>query len=613
MSKTKSIYAEQSLLGGLLIQNSHWHNVSQVVTESDFSKKEHRIIFNAIAKLANNQVPFDLVTLSDTLKNSRELDNIGGLPYLAKLYEDTPTAENTLSYAKMVKDYANHRAMLETLELSLSLAKDGQLSADDLIENLQAYSSQVKPSSHNPVLDTSTHYCNVDFLNFVDDRHILKQYALTLSKATYLPIHTVFLVGLGVFSSIACRRWCVDYRYGGSLPIGLYIVAEQPSGTAKSRTINAFQRPFYEAEHAVKTQVREKLHQLLADKENKDANTPEIERLGKVLRSVLFATNATPEALELSLFNTQGYFSAVSAEQGLFNTILGGCYSDKASNNDLLLNGFVAEYMGSMRVSREGYTGVIVGGVTMFAQSGGIETLLKVSNGTGLAERFLMIAEKHNLGKRDFKQFAAINRDISQQYADICRHFADHIIEESLKYDDLSHLELCVDGWHAIADYRNSIERHLADGGRYSHIAIRGAAAKVDMQIMKIAANLHLLDDYQRKTTTIDLKHVQAAIGIANAMLETILDLCRDKSIIGDKAEYEAILSLFENGRKPRTEREIIQIKSMTRPFKDYTGNKSDLIRSVLADMVANGVLQVVHLNNEKFNGKPIKAYALAQ
>lgn len=610
--QTKSIYAEQSVLGGLMMDNVHFEQVSQVITAHDFTKSSHRIIFNAITKLANQHIPFDLVTLSDSLKNSRELDNAGGILYLSQLIEDTPTAQNTLAYAQMVKGYADQRAMLETLKLSLSLAENGQLSASELIENLQAFASESKPSSHNPVLDTSTHYCAVDFLNLVDDRHLLKQYALTLSKATYLPIHTVFLVGLGVFSSIACRRWCVDYRHGGSLPIGLYVVAEQPSGTAKSRTINAFQRPFYEAEHAVKTRVREQLHKLLADKENKDDNAADIERLGKVLRSVLFATNATPEALELSLFNTQGYFSAVSAEQGLFNTILGGCYSDKASNNDLLLNGFVAEYMGSMRVSRDGYTGIIVGGVTMFAQSGGIETLLKVSNGTGLAERFLMIAEKHNLGKRDFKQFAAINRDISQQYADVCRHFAEHIIEESLKYDDLSHLDICADGWHAIADYRNSIERHLADGGRYSHIAIRGAAAKVDMQIMKIAANLHLLDDYQRKTTTIELKHVQTAIGIANAMLETILDLCRDKSIIGDKAEYESILSLFETSRKPRTEREIINTKHKVIPFKDYTGNKSDLIRSVLADMVTNGVLQIVHVCSEK-NGKPIKAYALAQ
>ena len=96
-------------------------------------------------------------------------------------------------------------------------------------------------------------------------------------------------------------------------------------------------------------------------------------------------------------------------------------------------------------------------------------------------------------------------------------------------------------------------------------------------------------------------------------MIEARLNLCRDKSIIGQKAEYQAILSLFETSTKPRTEREIINAKSQTNPFKDYTGNKSELVRSVLNDMVSNGVLQIVQIKNDKINGKPIKAYTLAQ
>jgi hypothetical protein len=355
--------------------------------------------------------------------------------------------------------------------------------------------------------------------------------------------------------------------------------------------------------------VRTKLSKLLEDK---DENALEIERLNKVLKSVLFATNSTAEALEQSLFNSNGYFSAVSSEQGLFNTILGGCYSDKASNNDLLLSGFSGDYMGSMRVSREGYSGLAVGSVVMFAQSGGIETLLQASNGTGLAERFLLIAEQHNLGNRDFKQLASINHDIIEQYARICDSFIDSTISDGSKYAELPTLTICYDGWQAISDYRAHIEPYLQDGGRYSHIAIRGSAAKVDMQIMKLAANLHLLDNFCA-SHIVKLKHVNAAIVIANAMLETALNLCKDKEIIGSKAEYNAILSLFENGTKPRTEREIIQVKSKTRPFKEFTGNKSDLIRETLFDMVKNGILQEVFLTNTKFNGKPIKAYSLAQ
>lgn len=373
----------------------------------------------------------------------------------------------------------------------------------DLPYTPQQDSAIAEQSSHNDILDTEQHYCSVEFLHFVDDTHILKQLSLDIAKATYLPPHTVFLMGLGVFSSVGCRRYCVEYQHGGTLPIGLYAIGEQPPAMGKSRAMNTFQQPFYTAEKDVKKTARTRLNELNAiDKgELSDQERIEIETCQKVLKSVLFTTNTTAEALEQSLTHSGGYFSAVSSEQGLFNTILGYCYSDKASNNDLLLNGFDGGYMGSLRVSRDGYFGAVVGGAVMFAQNGGIENLLKASNGTGLAERFLFIAEPHNLGIRDFTKASIINHDLVEQYSVICERFATYIIESPIGFNELSRLDICADGWRLIAEYRNSIEKHLADGGRYSHIAIRGAAGKVNMQIMKIAANLHLLDNYQDKTT----------------------------------------------------------------------------------------------------------------
>lgn len=582
-----SMAAEQAVLGSLMLDNSLFNPVSKLLTADDFETFEHKRIWQAICDQQAKENVADVVTLCDVQGMDRA--------YLCLLVEQTIAPSNCLAYAKILQTNSHRR------QLKADLLK--QLAEIDTVEL-----PEDTDTNHNDILDNSTHYCTVNFLDHIENRHILKQLAQGIAHATFLPVHTVFLVGLGVFSSLACRRWSVQYKHAGTLPIGLYIVAEQPSGTAKSRTINAFQKPFYALEHKVKTDTREKLAKLLEDK---DENALEIDRLNKVLKSVLFATNATAEALEQSLFNSNGYFSAVSSEQGLFNTILGGCYSDKASNNDLLLSGFSGDYMGSMRISREGYTGLAVGSVVMFAQSGGIETLLQASNGTGLAERFLLIAEQHNLGSRDFNQPASISHDITDQYAAACELWAEWVLKDGRKYDELEQLELCYDGWHAIAQYRADIEPNLADGGRYSHVAIRGSAAKVDMQIMKIAANLHLLDN--ANSSVIALKHVKAAIAIANAMLETALALCKDKEIIGSKAEYNAILSLFENGTKPRTEREIIQSKSQTRPFKEFTGNKSTLIRETLADMVKNGVLQEVYLTNAKFNGKPIKAYTLAQ
>jgi hypothetical protein len=269
------------------------------------------------------------------------------------------------------------------------------------------------------------------------------------------------------------------------------------------------------------------------------------------------------------------------------------------------LNGFDGGYISSKRVGRETYTGVTVGGAVMFAQQGGIETLLKSSNGTGLVERFLLIAEPHNLGKRDHLKTAIIDNELVEKYNAVCVRFAQYAIATPADFDDLTRLVICQDGWRIIAEYRNSIEHHLEDGGRYSHVSIRGAAAKINMQIMKIAANLHLLADY-KNNTAIDLMHVQSAIAIAHAMIEANLKLCTDKGLIGVKAEYSAILSLFEANSKPRSAREIIHSKSKAEPFKSFTGNKSKLIKDTLTDMVTDKLLRETVEHH-------IKLYRLAQ
>ncbi len=419
-------------------------------------------------------------------------------------------------------------------------------------------------------------------------------------------------MGLGVFAAVACRKWQVAYQFGDSLPIGLYVVAEQPSGTAKSRCLKTFQQPFYVAEKRVKRAAEVELSKLLSlEKQDLgDSQAAKITDLQRILKTTLFTTNATPEALEQSLAHTGGYFSAVSSEQGLFNTLLGSCYgNDKTSNNDLLLNGFDGGYVSSLRVTRSGYIGAVAGGAVMFAQQGGIETMLKSSNGTGLAESFLFLAEKHNLGKRHFSQSHLMDYELIKTYNALCEPLMTSVIESPRELDDLSSLVICPQGWQLIAQFRARIEPFLADGGRYAHIALRGAASKIDMQIMKLAAILHLLDNFERNSMTIAVKHVEAAIAIAHAMMEANLKICTDKGIVGVKAEYMAILSLFENGNKPRTEREVIKVKVKSVPFKDFTGNKSDLIRATLHDMVKDGVLRLTYSADDK----PIMLYSLAQ
>ena len=106
-----SIEAEQAVLGGLMLDNMGWDKVADVITEDDFYRRDHRLIFSAIAHLANAGQPCDAVTLSEWLDKQNELDNIGGLSYLGSLANNTPTAANIKAYAEIVRE----RAVLRNL------------------------------------------------------------------------------------------------------------------------------------------------------------------------------------------------------------------------------------------------------------------------------------------------------------------------------------------------------------------------------------------------------------------------------------------------------------------------------------------------------------------
>jgi len=107
-----SIQAEQSVLGGLMLDNQTWDSVSDKVVESDFYRRDHRLIFKTIEQLAEKQIPFDVITISESLEAIGELENSGGLSYLGMLAKDTPSAANIVTYANIVRDRSVLRQLI---------------------------------------------------------------------------------------------------------------------------------------------------------------------------------------------------------------------------------------------------------------------------------------------------------------------------------------------------------------------------------------------------------------------------------------------------------------------------------------------------------------------
>jgi replicative DNA helicase len=101
-----SIEAEQSVLGGLMLDNSAWDQVADLVGEADFYRLAHRLILRAIGALADAGSPFDVVTLASWLKDQGQLEQAGGFAYLGELAANTPSAANIKAYATLVRERA---------------------------------------------------------------------------------------------------------------------------------------------------------------------------------------------------------------------------------------------------------------------------------------------------------------------------------------------------------------------------------------------------------------------------------------------------------------------------------------------------------------------------
>ncbi len=107
-----SVEAEQSVLGGLLLDADAWDRVADIVGESDFYRRDHRLAFAVMRELRERGEPVDVVTVSQRLESNGQLDDVGGLAYLGELARNTPSAANIVAYANIVRDRAVLRELI---------------------------------------------------------------------------------------------------------------------------------------------------------------------------------------------------------------------------------------------------------------------------------------------------------------------------------------------------------------------------------------------------------------------------------------------------------------------------------------------------------------------
>lgn len=123
-----SLEAEQAVLGGLILDNSAWDQVADKINEDDFHLFNHRLIFRAIGELVDKRQVFDVLTLSDLLRQRSDIENTNILAYLGTLANDIPSISNIRAYADIVREKSVFRQLVQVgNEIAASgLSPDGK-------------------------------------------------------------------------------------------------------------------------------------------------------------------------------------------------------------------------------------------------------------------------------------------------------------------------------------------------------------------------------------------------------------------------------------------------------------------------------------------------------
>jgi replicative DNA helicase len=139
-----SIDAEQSVLGGLLLDNRAWESVSEVLEDTDFYSHKHRNIYRAIKSLVDQEQPIDVVTVSEELEELGTLEEIGGIAYLGELADMTPSTANSGAYGVIVKERSQQRRLIEAAaDISLSAYEPEGKNSLDILSDAEQKIAQI--------------------------------------------------------------------------------------------------------------------------------------------------------------------------------------------------------------------------------------------------------------------------------------------------------------------------------------------------------------------------------------------------------------------------------------------------------------------------------------
>lgn len=202
----QSIELEQGVLGAILLENEALMRVLDILNERDFYQEGHRWIFQTMLELFEENIPIDLLTVTERLRKNERLEHIGGASYLTELVELVPTAANVAYHARMVRDKAVLRGLIQTATTIVTDSYEDTEDVDTLLDRAEQAIFEISERK------STTGFANISAILKDSFKHIEQLYE---RKELITGVPTGFTD--------------FDHRTAGLQPSDLIIIAGRPS------------------------------------------------------------------------------------------------------------------------------------------------------------------------------------------------------------------------------------------------------------------------------------------------------------------------------------------------------------------------------------------------
>lgn len=420
--------------------------------------------------------------------------------------------------------------------------------------------------------------------------------ARVIHEKIEFPEVSSFFALLASASCSVSMAYATQYSTDSCVSLGMYTIIEQPPAMMKSYLLDVGMKPY---------RVSVAMHNKKVggvNREMKERDIPVEQHLKRTFSETSDGTSASIDGFLSGC--SEGRFVVSSAEQsGLISLFPeSGSFS---STNELILKGYASEYVSGMRAGRKAFTGMVQGCVVIIAQPGSSKRVLAASGGSGMAERFIYLAEPDPIGfrrneghfptrreKESFEQ--ACSACVDEYSAQVLSQYA---AEEDARIvmdpENLIRIRASDEGYRILREAKNATEGYLYDLKLAGEMVMMGWLAKIETHVMKIAGNLYVIECLSNNCKVSEIIPtwiIEEAIDLVMTLADHIKGILNSAGESGAQAEEETIIDIL-TGRP--IEKRALALKAKNRkPFKAMPAGFK-MAGARIDAMLAAGSLQV--------------------